>query len=440
MVGTKYPYMISTSYCQNWTPVMAAREFFANALDTGDDLQHEWFNGFGKIQNFGTGFKVENLLLGESGNRDNAQAIGQFGEGLKIGALVLARNNRKVSVFSGTRQFTFTVEAMSGFDIQTLMVEVSDVDLKVQGTMVEWQCSESEFETARDMFYELQHFTKRAEVLHDGPEGKIIDESGSVYICGVKVQSGLDLLFGYDIDSKELLNRDRTILDIHKVKARICTMIERCDSEAVVELLIRNQLKRGDTIKFDELNLNVWPNSSARPVWEEILARLYGDKVCLSSGNTSADARAEYLGYKVLDMGQYTSGMTNCLRLQKADEIKLEKIQKFVTDLNTAEKRTFNRAVKAYKLYSGCDVPDEFLVSEELDEKVGGKIQTDNNIVKLIINRNQLPLGPATIYMILCHEGSHLSSHSGDCSADFEASQDDVIRHMAAAIIFKGGK
>jgi hypothetical protein len=437
----KHPYMISTKYCENWTPTMAAREFFANALDTGDTLAKTWYLGFGMIQNNSTQFDMQNLLLGESGNRANAQAIGQFGEGLKIGALVLARNGRKVIVKSKDKIFVFTVDNLAGFgtDIQTLVVEVSDNDTLVEGTIVKWECPEIEFETAKNMFYEFQDFTKKAEVLFETEGGsKVLDESGAVYICGVKVQDKLNFLFGYDINSKELLNRDRTILDIFAIKEKVTSILEKCNSDAVIEALIKNQLQRGETIKFDELNLNLWVTSAVRPLWTETLARLYGDKVCLSSGVTSADARAEYLGYKVLDMGQFASGMVSCLNIKRANQIKLEESTKFVKKLEPSEKKIFNKAVKAYKLFSGCNIPDEFQVSEDLEESTQGKLQTVNNVTQLIINRNQLVFGPATIYMILCHEGAHLSSHSGDCSASFEAAQDNVIEHMARNILFKG--
>lgn len=440
MTGTKHPYMISTKYCENWTPTMAAREFFANALDTDDTLVKDWYSGYGTIQNLSSQFDIQNLLLGESGNRSNANAIGQFGEGLKIGALVLARNNRKVSVRSKDKLFNFTVEKLDGFgdDAQTLVVEVVD-DVLVKGTIVEWECPKTEFETAKNMFYEFQPISKRAEILFETTGGsKVIEESGAVYICGVKVQDKLNFLFGYDINSKELLNRDRTILDMYEIRSKITSILEKCDSETVITSLIKNQLNRGEVIKFDELNFNLWVSSAVRPLWNEILARLYGDKVCMSSGVTSADARAEYLGYRVIDMGQYTSGMVSCLNIKKATEIKLEESTKFVKKLAPMEKRVFNKAIKAYKLYSGCNVPDEFLVTEELEESVQGKIQTTNGITRLIINRNQLVFGPATIYMILCHEGAHLSSHSGDCTATFEAAQDNVIEHMARNILFKG--
>jgi hypothetical protein len=441
MIVTKHPYMISTKYCENWTPTMAAREFFANALDTGDELAKTWYLGFGMIYNNNTEFDMNNLLLGESGNRSNSNAIGQFGEGLKIGALVLARNGRKIIVKSKDKIFTFTVETLAGFDAaaQTLVVEISNNDTVVIGTIVKWECPEIEFETAKNMFYEFQDFTEKAEILFETEGGsKVLDESGAVYICGVKVQDKLNLLFGYDINSKELLNRDRTILDMYEIKNKITGILEKCDSESVIEALIKNQLQRGETIKFDELNLNLWVTSTVRPLWTETLARLYGDKICLSSGVSSADARAEYMGYKVLDMGQFSSGMVSCLNIKRANEIKLEESIKFVKKLESSEKKVFNKAIKAYKLFSGCNIPDEFHVSEELEEATQGKLQVANNVSQLIINRNQLVFGPATIYMILCHEGAHLSSHSGDCSASFEAAQDNVIEHMARNLLFKG--
>jgi hypothetical protein len=416
---------------------MAAREFFANALDTGDELRKEWVDGFGFIQNYATSFGMENLLLGESENRDNSSAIGQFGEGLKIGALVLARNGRKIEVMSGAKRFIFTVEPMPGFDtdVQTLVVTIEDNDM-VNGTMVKWECPLDEFNESRGMFLSLQPVGP--SVIYESEKGKILDESGSVYICGVRVQTGLSFLYGYDLEEKSLLNRDRTILDMYKVKAKIASLLEGCDETEVVEKLISNQLKRGDTIDFDELAFNLWPNSNAREVWTETLGRLYGDKVCLTSGVASADARAEYLGYRVIPMGNFTSGMQHCLSIKKSTEIKLEKVTKFVKKLPSTEQRIWRRSLKAFRTYAGCVMPVSFEVSEELDDDVLGSIQPTDGGSIIVVNKNQLKLGFAVVFSILCHEGAHLTSGASDCSAAFEAALDRIILNIAKLTIFKG--
>jgi len=437
MVSTKHPYMISIGYCDNWNPIMAGREFFANAIDTADNLSMQWKAGFANIHNESTTFKMENLLLGESGNRKNTEAIGQFGEGLKIGALVLARNNRIIYVQSGNLQFSFTIESMAGFnDIQTLSVEVTDCEF-IAGTKVTWQCDESEYIESKNLFLNLQ--STMPDTLFTSENGSILSEAGSIYICGVKVQSGLNWIYGYNITDKSLLNRDRNILDIYQVKNQIRRILQHCDNISIIENLIKLQYKREGNTDIEELNLGIYPHSDNYDTWKDIIEKLFGKQVCLSSTNPQSDVKAVYLGYKVIDMKEYSNGLCNCGILQYSNEIVLANTNTFVDKLDTLEKRTFNKAIKAYKLYSGCIWPDEFHVSEELPDNTMGKQQTSaSGKTQILVSRNQLKEGPAMVFSILCHEGGHLSSGYSDCSSGFESAQDDIIRKMAASIIFKG--
>jgi hypothetical protein len=433
----KHNYMISSKYCQNWSATNAAREFFANMIDSGDEhLKWEWGNGIGYVHNMVTCLKPENLLLGESGSREKADTIGQFGEGLKIGALVLARMGRKVSAISNHQEYCFTMEKLSDFNgVQTLAVEILPTQHDFSGTMVTWQCEEDEFEDARKLFLSLQTADEHGPVLfaHDSA-GEILEESGTIYINGVKVQTNFDLLFGYNIRSKELLNRDRSIVDWPNVSSKIEDLLERCTDPETIEWLIKNQLLRAAApVAYRELEMSLWPKPDARPIWESILARLYGDKVCLSSGVASADARAEYLGFKVIDMGRYAFGCENALSLKKSTAVNLEKISRTVK-LSDHNKRVWNRAIKAYKLYSGLPTPiDGFAVTDELDDEHLGRRQ-DNRI---FVSEKILEKGVAKVFMVMCHEGAHMDSHAGDCSAAFEASLNRVIESIAKVKIFK---
>ena len=419
----KHNYLISDKYCINWDPIMAAREFIANAIDSGDKVTLKW-DGQGIVSNSVQELKAEHLLLGNSENRDNEHAIGQFGEGLKIGALVLARLKKETRVDSGDKSFVFSMESLPDFnDSQTLAVEIFP-NPHVDGTTVYWECTEEEFDKAKDLFSEF----RSPKCLFTCRSGRILDESGAIYVRGVKVQEGLDLLYGYDLNDKKLLNRDRTILNQSSVNEAITSILECCDNKDIVEKLVSNQLDRGETIKFDELNFNLWPNTKASVVWTETLGRLYGDKVCMSSGVTSADARAQYLGYHVLDMGQFSSGLKYKVILKRSTDIKLEKATKFVKKLEPSEKRMWNRAIKLYKLCSGCPNPiNGFEISEEIGDDVLAQLQ-DNTI---IASRQLVQSGVAKIFASLCHEGAHLLSSSSDCSASFEAALTLVIENIA---------
>ena len=85
-------YPISSNYVSAWTVQDATRELLQNAMDSG-----EWrVEADGSLVNKGT-LRPEHFLLGCS-EKTSSDAIGQFGEGLKLALLVLARNGYTVSI------------------------------------------------------------------------------------------------------------------------------------------------------------------------------------------------------------------------------------------------------------------------------------------------------------------------------------------------------
>lgn len=66
------------------------------------------------------------LLLGFSKKASNKEVIGQFGEGLKVGALALVREGRVVSMETGRDRWKFGLSHDEAFDEEVLTVFVDD--------------------------------------------------------------------------------------------------------------------------------------------------------------------------------------------------------------------------------------------------------------------------------------------------------------------------
>ena len=108
---------IESSYCDNWTIRDAIREIIQNGLDTGTKVSIIPCNTDGKekweISDRGAGVKLSDFIIGRSSKRGNGSVIGQFGEGLKIGCLVLAREGRQVSILSLGKRYDFSIQWLS---------------------------------------------------------------------------------------------------------------------------------------------------------------------------------------------------------------------------------------------------------------------------------------------------------------------------------------
>ena len=86
---------LSQQYCRSWTALDALREIIANAIDSGSDVDVSWergpSGGVAIITNEEGELERSNLVLGGTTKADDEDTIGTFGEGLKIGAMVLLR-------------------------------------------------------------------------------------------------------------------------------------------------------------------------------------------------------------------------------------------------------------------------------------------------------------------------------------------------------------
>jgi hypothetical protein len=175
----KYTYLISEKYCETWTIQSAIREVIANAIDADAEPILSWSAGMGTIANIGSFIETSHLLLGESTKRDEADHIGQFGEGFKIAALVFVRQNRKFSIRTKNNNFVFFTKFSEDFKCNILGVDVKECESSVDGTYVGFECSEDEFNSAKNLFLKFNPVPNLTDT--------ILDTSGRIYVLGVQV-------------------------------------------------------------------------------------------------------------------------------------------------------------------------------------------------------------------------------------------------------------
>jgi hypothetical protein len=91
---------------KDWTSARALVELIANALDEDPHAHAHWSDGVLTIHDQEPGIPRTGLLLGAS--RKTSEQIGQFGEGKKLAALVLARDPEIGTVQFDTVGYSFT--------------------------------------------------------------------------------------------------------------------------------------------------------------------------------------------------------------------------------------------------------------------------------------------------------------------------------------------
>jgi hypothetical protein len=202
-------YPMSLDYVNHWGPWEVVREIATNALDVDPNFSLE-LNGDGAlvVKSQGGDLAIRHLLFGVSEKADE-NAIGEFGEGLKLALLVLTRMGLQAHIYSGGRHLWNELCELEGEQVFKIVWE----SFKDTGTTVvgipHWP-----YETYEERF--LRPGDPR--IVHADRFGRYIleEESPSIYVKGVWVQGGKSYsahyTFGYNLVGVEM-NRDRGVVD-----------------------------------------------------------------------------------------------------------------------------------------------------------------------------------------------------------------------------------
>eukprot|EP01102_Stenamoeba_stenopodia_P000536 TRINITY_DN1052_c0_g1_i1.p1 TRINITY_DN1052_c0_g1~~TRINITY_DN1052_c0_g1_i1.p1 ORF type:complete len:783 (-),score=150.58 TRINITY_DN1052_c0_g1_i1:76-2424(-) len=202
------------------------------------------------------------LLLGHSEKAANATAIGQFGEGMKIGSLALLREGRGVSMYTRNERWMFSLEDHPGFGEKVLSVLVFDRNVnEIQPYQDEEEAETSGLSAAAlstseeskddtvtvirpievaefgDMIHRFLFLGIRGDYVRTDTGTLLLDESykGQLFVKGIYITSVNGIGTGLDILIMKLDRDRRAVLNISELERRLARMWERA-------LVIRSDL------------------------------------------------------------------------------------------------------------------------------------------------------------------------------------------------------
>ncbi len=424
---------IEPSYCENWKIKDAIREIIQNAVDTGSKVS--FLNGgkFCCVSDKGTGLKLSDFLLGRSSKRGDESTIGQFGEGLKIGCLVLARNNRAVKVRSNGKEYQFTIQHDTAWDSNLLTIDIDDYPI-YEGTEVHIECSLDELNASKEQFLQFQP----KPVVNRQTKACILNDAGNIYVNGLRV-THIDSLFGYDFKDKTLVNRDRDVVGRDQLNQQIGGALSATTNLSVIERLVQNgYIQPGKTGAYNsmaEYNIYFSPKMTA---WRKVIYNSYGKRVVLSSHNPKLDLRALEDNWKVLDF-PYSLWSSLSRILPKVEDVLNKKTTKLISqeELTQAERDTLKEAktladniadeagIKTYPVRIF-----EVLIEETYFHQSG---EARNSYVML--RREDLKKEISHIVHTLLHEYAHKVRGSDDNTREFECDLGDIITTLGIKLI-----
>ncbi|XVV10905.1 hypothetical protein ACQP2X_39615 [Actinoplanes sp. CA-131856] len=247
-------YPISPDYVKSWTPVRALCELIANALDEDPNARVSWADGVLTIADDGPGIPEEGLVLGHS--TKTAEQIGQFGEGKKLAALVLARSPEIGQVRCETVGYGFTpsverrhllgglVPSRSAQGAELLVYHLYQTG-RTTGTVFTVECPR---ELADDAIGRFRALAEPGYQPPATPGQCVLDGTpGRIWIGGVLVTVMPGLLASYDLplDAKGLQNRDRTVIEAGALRTAVRAMLAVSQDEQVIDRFARHALAGG---------------------------------------------------------------------------------------------------------------------------------------------------------------------------------------------------
>lgn len=277
---TDLVFPLSPDYVRDWTSDRAIAEIISNAIDADENFQVTYTDGVLEItDNADGGVGTAAMVLGHTTKTGRSDLIGQFGEGLKVGLLVLLRDKKVKSVMVDTVGYCFTTElvrhaALSELGLgqdqdapQVMSWKIHRSDRK-RGTVVKIACPEKLAQQAMNRFLHLRTVNycppAEAEVIA-GMKG------GSLYIGGVLVSAGRKLRYSYDLPlslAKGWQNRDRTVIDSWQltgaVQKALCSLNTPEQIAELAEATINGELS---TTEASWVRLSSSLDAKTRKAW-----------------------------------------------------------------------------------------------------------------------------------------------------------------------------
>ena len=206
----KYNLNLTRDYVSHWGLREAIRELIANNIDEGGELKWSELD-FGPNGTYEVNSELrlttpkqlplEAFLMGYSVKTTN-DAIGQYGEGLKLAVLVLTRLEMHFTIITGEHLYRFFFEQPEGFGVSTLHVERVELNpefLPVEGTVI------TVYDVPKELIDELY--------IDARPDSVLVDQKG-LYCHGLMVESDFyvrvkNVYCGINLGSSIKGNRDR---------------------------------------------------------------------------------------------------------------------------------------------------------------------------------------------------------------------------------------
>lgn len=211
MFGNKvYELPLSRDYVSKWGVVEAVRELLQNAIDSSSPFDVAQVGSIMLIKSSGVRLDPSTLVLGRTSKAEDADSIGQFGEGYKLAMLVLTREGISVNLANNDVVWAPEFRKSSQFGIETLHIVETKMDKADRIDGIAFAIIGLSGDDQEAIKASCLHMQPTIADAIETSYGRILpSHPGKLFVGGLFVCK-TDLDFGYDFNAGEIeLERDR---------------------------------------------------------------------------------------------------------------------------------------------------------------------------------------------------------------------------------------
>lgn len=438
---------VKSTYVPNWGVYEAVREFLQNLRDAkvmhGCEVRvrHDARTNKLTMVSVGRTMDTRALLLGFTSKEGVTEAAGQYGEGMKLGLLALARLGHEVWIHTGDETWSPKIERSSAFGGEEVLViwtrkvaPKNEVRVEVSGIdTVAW-------EEMKPRFLFLGEKGKSIST----PHARVLlhpDYQGMMFVKGIFVQRLDDLSYGYDFETSNVrVDRDRKMVDMFDAKWESTAALMRAaaESESMQDNLYR-ALKEG---RVDGAGAGNYADARVR---EGIVRRFRqdhgADAVPVPSEELAKDLR--YVGGNAVvvkeSMFKVLAPVTGSHATARAKLVSNATTIVQTTDLTDAERHVLGRAIAAVWAHTTQEIALPFVVVFPETAGTAAGVAVHGVVMISVVDgqtKRQIQIARhrlgrmVDVLGTLIHEVAHIESGAGDNDARHTA----AIERLWAAV------
>lgn len=339
-------------YVHDWNHWSAWRELESNARDTGASYIIIKDGKDLVFQDEGSGLKAEHLMFGVSQSRDNNNAIGQFGEGLKLAMMIYTKLGFEVEIFSPYLYAKNSYKMLKGYKSFRILYEEYEYNKKYQGT--KFVVHNYDGDMLNDNFIKQDDDRVLVE-LKQATVGNLkpaVLSENKLFVKGAFCQELPDFKFGYEIPTCKM-NRDRNVAEPQSLLSGIGNLWASIDDPEGWKMILPAMIEDGSREKEMQLG---WLDDNAKTAMEIAWVELYGKKAVVGGNDIAMDNEATHRGAKPINCGGLGYYVKNALRQSfgSSQSYVQEKMAKethpvALSDLTTTQRNNYNLVKKLAK-------------------------------------------------------------------------------------------